>query len=99
MRKRSRTPRVEEFDVIENKARRLQAEDVIEFYGINEGRIFSAEPKWLHEAIDEQLIFLDDSDEKLKVRTGEAGTLTILEPGGFLIRQTVGSTVTFLVEN
>lgn len=76
------------------------SEDSIEFLGINDTTIFSAEPEWFLQAIDEGLVFLDDSDEKMKVIVDDKGTQKVLEPGGYLtFAVTEEGMKTLIVEN
>ena len=82
------------------KPTNLVSEDSIEFLGINEKTIFSAEPEWFLQAIDEGLVFLDDSDEKMKVIVDDKGTQKVLEPGGYLtFAVTEEGMKTLIVEN
>lgn len=66
------------------KTTNLRSEDSIEFFGLSANRIFSHEPAWFADAIEEGLVFLDDSDEKMKVIVDAKGTQKVLEPGGYL---------------
>lgn len=78
----------------------LVSEDSIEFLGINEKTIFSSEPEWFLQAVEEGIVFLDDSDEKLKVIVDTKGTQKVLEPGGHLtLAVTEDGMKTLIVEN
>lgn len=82
------------------KPNNLRSEDSIEFLGLNEKAIFSAEPEWFLDAIEEGLVFLDDSDEKMKVIVDAKGTQEVLEPGGYLtFAVTEEGMKTLIVEN
>ena len=62
--------------------------DAIHYNGWDKTLIFSEWPTWLNTAIDGNIIFLDESDEVLKINTPE-GCMSLSE-GDYLIRGVKG---------
>lgn len=55
--------------------------------GLPQG-VFSERPNWLDAAVDSYKIFLDESDEKLKITTLEG--VMVVNPGDYIIRGVKG---------
>lgn len=76
----------------------LLGEDSIEFFGLSANRIFSEEPKWFVEAVENGDIFLDDSDELMKVKVD--GEFKVVQPGEYITQRTFsGGLKQIVVEN
>ena len=62
--------------------------EAVKYNGWKNMVIFSERPTWLTIAIDNNVIFLDDSDERLNINTLEG--IMKVDPGDYIIRGVKG---------